>query len=65
MNQKFNTKLTPNDRPDIISRVFKMKLKYFLDDIIKNQIFGIVTGHIHVIKFQKRGLPHAHKIKKK
>ncbi len=25
-----------------------------------NNIFGLVTAHIYVIEFQKRGLPHAH-----
>ncbi len=50
----------PNDRPDIISRVFWMKLEAVLDDLLKNGVFGRVIGHIHVIEFQKRGLPHAH-----
>ena len=47
---------SPSDRPDIISRVFRMKL----NDIQKKQVFGKVIGLIHVIEFQKRGLPHAH-----
>jgi hypothetical protein len=50
----------PNDRPDLIARVFKLKLKAILDDIIKKKVFGQPTGKIHVIEFQKRGLPHAH-----
>jgi hypothetical protein len=29
-------------------------------DITKGQIFGSVVADIHVIEFQKRGLPHAH-----
>ena len=49
-----------NERPDITTRVFKMKLKEVLDDLIKNQVLGQVIAHIHVIEFQKRGLPHAH-----
>jgi len=51
---------TPNDRPDIISRVFRMKLNALLEYLTKNKIFGKVIGHIHVVEFQKRGLPHAH-----
>ena len=31
-----------------------------MDDLIKNKIFGTTIGHINVIEFQKRGLPHAH-----
>ncbi len=50
----------PNDRPDLICRVFKMKFDEFMKDLTKGNIFGKVTGHIHVIEFQKRGLPHAH-----
>ena len=49
-----------NDRPDLISRVFKLKLKALLNDLIEDQIFGKVVAHIYVIEFQKRGLPHAH-----
>jgi hypothetical protein len=26
----------------------------------KKGLFGKVLGHIHVVEFQKRGLPHAH-----
>ena len=51
---------SPSDRPDIISRVFRMKLNELLNDIQKKQVFGKVIGLIHVIEFQKRGLPHAH-----
>lgn len=50
----------PNDRPDIITRIFHLKLKALLDDLIQNQIFGKVVAHIYVIEFQKRGLSHAH-----
>jgi hypothetical protein len=48
------------DRPDLVSRVFHLKLTELLDDIKKKQIFGEGLGLIHVIEFQKRGLPHAH-----
>ncbi|GBM79998.1 hypothetical protein AVEN_215011-1, partial [Araneus ventricosus] len=50
----------PEDRPDIIVRVFNMKLKELLEDIFKHGIFGTVLAYIYVIEFQKRGLPHAH-----
>ena len=47
-------------RPDLLSRVFKLKLDELLSDIRKKHIFGAPTAHLHVIEFQKRGLPHAH-----
>ena len=48
------------NRPDIVARVFQMKLKEILKDILKNGVFGRVAAHLAVIEFQKRGLPHAH-----
>ncbi|XP_074377092.1 uncharacterized protein LOC141718612 [Apium graveolens] len=57
-------KLLPNvdpvDVPDIISRVFKLKLDQLLDLIKKKNYFGKCIGVMHVIEFQKRGLPHVH-----
>ena len=46
------------DRPDIVSRVFQLRLKQFLLDL--KTFFGRAVAHISVIEFQKRGLPHAH-----
>jgi hypothetical protein len=51
---------TPQDRPDIISRVFKLKLNALCKDLFDNNVLGRVRAHMHVIEFQKRGLPHAH-----
>lgn len=40
--------LKPEDRPDIIARVFKMKLKQLMDDVNSGQIFGpIKAGILH------------------
>ncbi|GBN45528.1 hypothetical protein AVEN_18971-1 [Araneus ventricosus] len=50
----------PEDRPDIIIRVFNMKLKELLEGICKHGIFGTVLTYIYVIEFQKRDLLHAH-----
>ncbi|XP_041421549.1 uncharacterized protein LOC121394460, partial [Xenopus laevis] len=47
-------------RPDLVARVFRIKLNNLLEDITKNSIFGTVKAIVHVIEFQKRGLPHAH-----
>ena len=51
---------TSSDRPDLIARVFQLKLKELLREILERQIFGKVLAHMYVIEFQKRGLPHAH-----
>jgi hypothetical protein len=50
----------PTDRPDIVTRVFRLKLTTLLNDIIKNKRLGVVVAHVYTIEFQKRGLPHAH-----
>ncbi|XP_057808815.1 uncharacterized protein LOC131023286 [Salvia miltiorrhiza] len=52
--------LKPEDRPDIVCRVFKMKLNNLINDLRKEKIFGIVRAVVYTIEFQKRGLPHAH-----
>lgn len=44
----------PNDRPDLIARVFHIKLDRMLKEMTAGQIFGRVQGAIHVIEFQKR-----------
>lgn len=48
------------DRPDLVARVFKAKLEDLKNLIFKKNFFGEVAAHVHVIEFQKRGLPHAH-----
>ncbi|XP_058741706.1 uncharacterized protein LOC131614094 [Vicia villosa] len=50
----------PHDCPDIISRVFKIKLDELLFDLTKKHVLGRVVAYIYTIEFQKRGLPHAH-----
>lgn len=49
----------PSDRPDLISRVFRLKLRSLLADLKS----GILRNHIAngwVIEYQKRGNVHAH-----
>nr|XP_011463708.1 PREDICTED: uncharacterized protein LOC101292992 [Fragaria vesca subsp. vesca] len=50
----------PEDRPDIILRIFKLKLDDMLAYIKFGQPFGEVEANVCTIEFQKRGLPHAH-----
>jgi hypothetical protein len=51
---------TANDRPDLVARVFRIKLQALLDDLFKQHVFGKAQARIFVVEFQKRGLPHAH-----
>ncbi|XP_074278200.1 uncharacterized protein LOC141601796 [Silene latifolia] len=44
-----NRGLNPEDRPNILSRIFKIKLEELMIDLKERHIFG-----------RKRGLPHAH-----
>jgi Helitron helicase-like domain at N-terminus len=48
------------DRPDLVARVFHLKLKSLLDDLLKKHVLGRTVAHCYVVEFQKRGLPHAH-----
>ena len=47
-------------RPDLVSRVFHLHLAELLRDIKDRHILGVPVAHVHVIEFQKRGLPHCH-----
>jgi hypothetical protein len=50
----------PQDRPDLVARVFRVKLRDMLDLFVKKKYFGEVQAYAHVTEFQKRGLPHEH-----
>ena len=50
----------PKDRPDIVCRVFKMKLDELIEDLFHNGVLGACAAFCYTIEFQKRGLPHAH-----
>ena len=51
---------TPNDRPDLIVKVFRMYMKNLIYEVTKKEIFGKLKAWIYVVEFQKRGLPHIH-----
>ena len=56
--------LAPNqtyvDRPDIVARVFNLKLKALMRELTEMNFFGKTKAYFYVVEFQKRGLPHAH-----
>ena len=62
--EEIKSQLYPNqtaqDRPDLTSRIFKLKKDQLVDDIVKGGIFGRVAALMYTIEFQKRGLPHVH-----
>ncbi|XP_013691111.2 uncharacterized protein LOC106395105 [Brassica napus] len=53
-------KLTADDRPEIICRLFKCKLDSLMMDLTDKQLLGKTVASMYTIEFQKRGLPHAH-----
>ena len=50
----------PADRPDIVARVFHLKLKELMNMLTHQQVMGRVVAYVYVIEHQKRGLPHSH-----
>ena len=50
----------PQDRPELVARVYREKLRDLKDLRIKRKYFGEVAAYVHVTEFQKRGLPHEH-----
>ncbi|KAF8100728.1 hypothetical protein N665_0218s0066 [Sinapis alba] len=53
-------KLKVEDRPNIICRIFKLKLDSLMEDLTKNNLLGKTVASMYTIEFQKRGLPHTH-----
>jgi hypothetical protein len=51
---------TAADIPAIVCRVFHKKVKVLVECIHRH--FGKILYEVHVVKFQKRGLPHIHMI---
>ena len=56
--------LRPNqswhDSPQLVTRVFQQYLQNIVLHLWENGILGRSLAMIHIIEFQKRGLPHAH-----
>lgn len=48
------------ERPDIVVRVFRLKMNQLLSELRECNIFGPHIAHTCVVEFQKRGLPHCH-----
>ena len=50
----------PKDRPDLVARVFRLKIKKMLEMLKTDMIFGKPRAWLYSVEWQKRGLPHAH-----
>ena len=48
------------DRPDLVARVFNLKLKSLIEDLTVHGVLGKASAWVYSIEFQKRALPHAH-----
>jgi hypothetical protein len=51
---------TASDRPDLVARVYSLRWKQMLADILELQLFGPVAGFSTTREYQKRTLPHNH-----
>lgn len=47
-------------RQDIVARVFRQKVRVFVDVLTKGNVFGQTSAFVYSIEWQKRGLPHCH-----
>nr|GEY20419.1 hypothetical protein [Tanacetum cinerariifolium] len=52
--------LTSTDRPNVLSRVFKMKLDQLMKDVKELRLFGHVQAVVCTVEFLKRGIMYAH-----
>ena len=49
-----------HDRPDIVARVFRLKVQKLLEMLKSEMVFGKPQAWLYSIEWQKRGLPHCH-----
>ena len=50
----------PQDRPDIVARVFRLKVQKLLEMLKSEMVFGKAQAWLYSIEWQKCGLPHCH-----
>ena len=54
------THQTPQDRPDLLTRMFRAKFEQLNDDVINKGVLEKVKSYMYVIGFQKQGLLYVH-----
>jgi hypothetical protein len=57
---EFKSNQTTSDRPDLVARIFQMKVKALIKGVVKIGWFTKVIGNIWTREYQKRVLPHIH-----
>ncbi|KAH9080826.1 hypothetical protein Ae201684P_007913 [Aphanomyces euteiches] len=57
--EDYGFKRPPCDRPDLLTRMFRLKL-LAIEAMLTKGILGRQGAHVRSVEFQKRGLPHAH-----
>ena len=50
----------PQDRPDIVARIFRLKVQKLLEMLKSEMVFGKPQAWLYSTEWQKRGLPHCH-----
>jgi hypothetical protein len=50
----------PNMMPHVRDRVFRIKYRQLMTDVMEGKVFGTPVAHVFSIEFQKRGCPHVH-----
>jgi hypothetical protein len=60
IRSKLHEGQTVADRPNLVTRVFQMKMEALLNGLVKLGWFVEVIGNIWTREYQKRGLPHIH-----
>uniref|UniRef100_A0A5S6QVX7 ATP-dependent DNA helicase n=1 Tax=Trichuris muris TaxID=70415 RepID=A0A5S6QVX7_TRIMR len=49
-----------SDRPDLVARIYKLKVDALLHALLHEHVWGRVRAYVSVYEWQKRGLPHTH-----
>ncbi|KAH9070485.1 hypothetical protein Ae201684P_002842 [Aphanomyces euteiches] len=57
--EDYGFKRPPSDRPDLLTRMFRLKL-LAIEAMLTKGILGRQGAHVRSVEFQKRGLPRAH-----
>ena len=51
---------TAQNHPDLVARVYNKKKTQLMHNLTNSSILGRTVAHMHMIEYQKRGLPHIH-----
>ena len=55
IKQELQTYEKAQNRPDLITRIFRAKLEELKYELFKKQIFGSIAAYVYVIEFLNRG----------